>query len=199
MKQDRRSFATKTLLFIAFSAALVLSEADTVQAQGPKGRDLRMRDQQITALEREKARKREPAELLAEVNEDMAQLKALNEEMSAQAAATDQELNYKAILNDLAETNKRATRLGSNLALPPAEKDDKRTVVKDVGKGPLQPALLELNKLLDTFLNNPIFVDTGAIDMHLAAKARGDLDDIIVLSDKLRKSADKRSKAGVKS
>ncbi|HKB67995.1 MAG TPA: hypothetical protein VKC61_19200 [Pyrinomonadaceae bacterium] len=198
MKQDHILFATKPLLLFAIAAAFVCATPRTFQAQ-TKTRDLTVQEHQISALERERTRKREPKEILAEVNDDMARLKTLNETISAQAAATDQELNYKAILGDLAEINKRATRLSSNLALPSAEKDVKRNVVKAVGKGALQPTLLELNKLLDAFLNNPIFVDTGAIDMHLAAKARGDLDDIIVLSDKLRKSADKSSKAGVKS
>jgi hypothetical protein len=152
----------------------------------------------MSALEREKTRKREPTELLAEVNEDMGRLKTLNQEISAQAAATDQELNYKSIVDNLTEINKRSKRLGSDLALPPAEKEEKRNVDKDVGKDALQPALLELNKLLDSFLNNSIFTDTGAVDLHLAAKARADLDDIIALSERLRKSADKRSKGSGK-
>jgi hypothetical protein len=58
--------------------------------------------------------------------------------------------------------------------------------------------LLALNKLLDGFLHNPIFSDAGEIDLQLAAKARRDLEDITVLSEKLRKNADKRSKTSGK-
>lgn len=58
----------------------------------------------------------------------------------------------------------------------------------------MQPTLAALNKLLNSFLNNPIFSDAGAVDLQLAAKARRDLDDIIGLTDALRKSAQKRGK-----
>jgi hypothetical protein len=150
----------------------------------------------MSALEREKTRKREPTEILAEVNEDMSRLKTLNQGISTQAAATDEQLNYKSILDNLSEINKRAKRLGSDLSLPPAKKEEKRNVDKDFGKGALQPGLLELHKLLDSFLNNSIFSDTGAVDLHLAAQARGDLDNIIVLSEILRKSVDKHGKEG---
>jgi hypothetical protein len=150
----------------------------------------------MSALEREKTRDRKPEEILAEVNEDMTRLKMLNQAISAHAAAPDQSLDYKSIRADLKEVKKRATRLGNDLALAQANKEDKRQFGKDLDKGALQPALLDLNKLLDSFLTNPIFSDTGAIDLQLAAKARRDLDDAIVLSDKLQKSAEKRSKAG---
>jgi hypothetical protein len=55
--------------------------------------------------------------------------------------------------------------------------------------------LSALNKLLDGFLRNPIFSDSGPLDMRLAARARRDLEDIVVLSEKLRKNAEKRSNA----
>ncbi len=197
MKQDCVLFATKPLLFFAIAAAFICAAASTLRAQG-KQQDLTLREHQMSQLEREKTRKREPNEILAEVNEDMGRLKTLNEKISAHAAATDQQLNYKSILDNVTEVKKRATRLGTDLALPQEEKEEKRVVGKDAEKGALQPGLLELNKLLDGFLNNPVFSDTGAVDLQLATKARRDLDDIIVLSDKLRKSADKRSKAGGK-
>lgn len=152
----------------------------------------------MSSLEREKTRKREPKEILTEVNQDMGRLKILNQELSAHVAATDQQLNYKSILENLTEVKKRAVRLGTDLALPQEENKEKRIVGKDAEKGALQPALLELNKLVDDFLNNPIFSDTGAVDLQLAAKARRDLDGVILISDKLRKNAEKRSKASVK-
>ena len=151
--------------------------------------------QEVGELERSTTRKREPKEILAEVNEDLTRLKVLNEGISANANAADQQLNVKSIVENVTEIKKRSTRLSIDLALPPEEKGTKR---KDVENEVLQPALASLNKLLDSFLNNPIFSDAGAIDLQLAAKARGDLNDIIVLSDKVRKNADKWSKKGSK-
>jgi len=62
-----------------------------------------------------------------------------------------------------------------------------------------RPALSTLNQLLESFLHNPIFSDTGEIDLELAARARRDLDSIVVLSEKVRKNAEKRSKTSSKS
>jgi hypothetical protein len=197
MKQSPPSFAIKLFLLLLMVVAISCVTPARVQAQA-RTRDLTIQEHQMSALEREKTRPREPKQILAEVNEDMGRLKLLNGEISSQAAMTEQQLNYKAIVGNLVEINKRATRLGTDLALPPAEKEEKRTVGKDIGKVELQSSLLELNKLLDGFLNNPIFTDTGTVDLHLAAKAKGDLDDVIMISDKLRKNAEKRSKASVK-
>jgi hypothetical protein len=52
-----------------------------------------------------------------------------------------------------------------------------------------------LDKPLHSFLHNSVFTDTGAVDLQLAAKARKDLDDIIVVSEKVRKTAEKLSKS----
>lgn len=62
----------------------------------------------------------------------------------------------------------------------------------------LQPSLSVLNGLLDSFLHNPVFTDTGAVDLQLAAKARQDLEDIIVVSEKVRKTAEKLNKSSGK-
>lgn len=199
MKQDRISVALKPFLLFAMTAAFVCAGPGKLRAQtSVKTRDLTVQEHQMSSLEREKTRKREPKEILTEVNQDMGRLKILNQELSAHVAATDQQLNYKSILENLTEVKKRAVRLGTDLSLPQEENKEKRIVGKDAEKGALQPALLELNKLVDDFLNNPIFSDTGAVDLQLAAKARRDLDDVILISDKLRKNAEKRSKASVK-
>src|SRR2546421_5442117 len=174
MKQDLTSFAPRTLFSFAIAAAFVCAGAGSLSAQtAAPPQDLTLREHQMSELERAKTRKREPKEVLAEVNEDLTRLKVLNEGISANATATEQQLNIKSIVENVTEIKKRSARLSIDLALPPEEKGTKR---KDVENDALQPALASLNKLLDSFLNNPIFRDAGAIDLQLAAKARGDLN-----------------------
>lgn len=199
MKQNLSSFA-KALFLFAIAAAFVCAGRSSDRIFGAQGekRDLSSRERQLGQLERDKTRKRDPLEVMAEVNEDLTQLKALSGGISTHATATDQPLNYHSLVENVTEIKKRSTRLRTDLALPQGEKDEKHDSFKDAEKGDLQPALAALNKLLDSFLHNPIFTDAGAIDMQLANKARLDLDDIIVLSDKVRKNADKRSKTSGK-
>ncbi len=80
--------------------------------------------------------------------------------------------------------------------MPKADSKEKLPDFKEAEQGELQPALSSLNKLLESFLHHPIFSASGEIDMELAAQARRDLESIIVLSEKVRKNAEKRSKLG---
>jgi hypothetical protein len=199
MKQYRGSFGVKAHCLLAIVAAIICTIANSVLGQtANQPQDLTLREHQMSALEREKTRKRSPQEVLAEVNEDLNRLRVLNEGISAQAVAPDQQRNYKSIVENVTEIKKRSARLSIDLALPEKEREAKRTDAKEAERGALQPELAALNKLLDSFLSNPIFSDTGAIDLQLAAKARRDLDDIIARSDMLRKNAQKRGKDSVK-
>lgn len=186
--------AVRRLTLLAL--ALVASNAVPVNAQ--KTRDLDRREERLTALERETERKRDPKEILVEVNEDLSRLNALNEGLSTMAATSTQPLNYKGIVESLSEVKKRATRLKSSLALPKEQNEETSAGFKDAEKAELQLGLTTLNKLLASFLHNPIFSDSGPLDMRLAAKARRDLEDIIVLSEKLRKNAGKTNKPAEK-
>jgi hypothetical protein len=161
-------------------------------------RQVTLSERENSARENQATTRRDPKEVLAQVNEDLRQLKALSGGISTHAALTDQPLNYHSIVENVTEIRKRSKRLSTDLALPHEEKKDKGEDFKDAEQGELRPGLAALNKLLDSFLRNPIFSDAGPIDVQLAAKARRDLDDIIVLSEKLRKNADKRSKTNGK-
>ena len=188
-----------TLLLVTVGGVFVCAAATTAHAQaGP--RQIKSGERENSARENEAmapTRKRNPQEVMAEVNEDLLHLRTLNDGISTHAAATNQTLNYKSIVENVTEIKKRSTRLKTDLALPQDEKN-KSADFKDAEKGELQPHLAALNKLLHSFLHNPIFSDAGDIDMQLAARARRDLEDIIVLSEKLRKNADKRSKTSGK-
>jgi hypothetical protein len=196
MRLQLATHAARAFVLLALS-----STAAAIQPQNPVQRQVTQVERETTARENEATaptRKRDPNEVLAEVNEDLIQLKGLNDGISTHAAATDQPLNYNSIVANVTEIKKRSSRLKANLALPQDENKAKGADFKEAEKGELQPALVTLNKLIDSFLHNPIFSDAGSIDMQLAAKARRDLEDIIVLSDKVRKNADKRSKTSGK-
>ena len=183
---------------LVFTAGLILfaSAVNPARAQAIKGQqDLGLREHQMGELERAPAKKREAKDVLAEVNDDMARLAALHEVMTAALAASTQPLDAKSFIDRAVEIKMRSTRLRTDLALPVDDKAPKRDVLKGIDNTTLQPVVSVLDKLLDSFLHNPVFTDTGAVDLQLAAKARQDLEDIIVVSEKVRKSAEKLSKS----
>lgn len=175
--------------------------AAATTAHGQRGSqriEMAERANRVREDEMERSRKRDPSEVMAEVNDDLRQLNQLNDAIAMQTAATNQTISYDSLVGSAIEIKKRSIRLRTDLVLPKADSKEKLPEFNDAEKGELQPALASLNKLLESFLHNPIFSDAGEIDMQLAAKARHDLDSIIVLSEKVRKNAEKRSKSNNK-
>ena len=193
---NRFQLTLATQLILTLSLILVEGAVNPARAQAIKGQqDLGLREHQMGELERAPAKKREAKDVLAEVNDDMARLAALHEVMTAALAASTQPLDAKVFVDRAVEIKMRSTRLRTDLALPVDDKAPKRDVLKGIDNTTLQPVVSVLDKLLVSFLHNPVFTDTGAVDLQLAAKARQDLEDIIVVSEKVRKSAEKLSKS----
>ena len=187
--------ATSALTLIAATVIIMLWSATPLRAQvgGLTERDRNINDRtaEMSNLERRKAAaKRDPQEILAEVNEDFNRLRAIDEEMKTRLAS-NATLDYRQVAATSAEVKQHATRLKTNLTLP--DPKEKRLKVEEPGAD-LKPALTTLEGFLNSFLTNPIFSDAGDLDARLAGKAKLDLDSILELSEKIRKSADKLSK-----
>jgi hypothetical protein len=196
-----RSNVNLTVVALA-SFACVLLIAPSLRAQSPRTLPQNVPqvgdpDRQVRSQEIEAERpKRDPQLIMAEVNEDFSRLRALDDEMKL-VLKTGGAPDYKHIAESSVEIKKRAARLKANIVFPPPPKDEKRQRA-DPGDE-FQLLMATMDRLLTSFLTNPIFSDTGSLDTQLANKARYDLEDIIRLSDKLRKSADKMQKNAGKS
>jgi hypothetical protein len=195
MTKHRAKFAFLMIALLSFPCAAV-----PIVQQRSAPAQIRTSERENSAREHEAelARKRDPNEVMAEVNEDLRQLNELNGAIATHTVATNETPAYGLIVSSAAEIKKRSTRLRTNLALPKGDSKERLPDFKEAEQGELQPALSSLNQLLDSFLHNPIFSDSGGIDMQLAAKARHDLDSIVVLSERVRKNAEKRNKLSAK-
>lgn len=199
MQEKAISSLLRPLFLLILAGGSVCAAATTAHGQrGSQRIEMAERANRVREDEMERSRKRDPSEVMAEVNDDLRQLNQLNDAIAMQTAATNQTISYDSLVGSAIEIKKRSIRLRTDLVLPKADSKEKLPEFNDAEKGELQPALASLNKLLESFLHNPIFSDAGEIDMQLAAKARHDLDSIIVLSEKVRKNAEKRSKSNNK-
>jgi hypothetical protein len=190
------------MVTILTGIALVLALSSSVRAQRtlpdnvPRQTDP---DRQVRSQEIEASRtERDPQLIMAEVNEDFERLRAVDEELKLAIKATATAPDYKQVADASAEARKRAMRLKANLVLPQPLKNENRAKSPDMEGDEFTRLLVAMQKRLNSFLTNPIFSDTGGVDAQLATRARYDLEDIIKLSDKLRKSAEKMSKSGAK-
>jgi hypothetical protein len=157
--------------------------------------DVGIRDMQVRSLEIAKENKGDktptPApEVVKQVTEDFGRIQEINAEVM-RGYTSGAAPNYKALAESMGDINKRASRLNTNLLLPQLEASE-----------PLEQKdgspLVQLNALITSFATNPIFKNANTIDAEQGLKARRDLEHIIELSNRIRKSAEKLDRSGGK-
>jgi len=158
--------------------------------------DINLRDAQIRSLELGKERAsdkplpRPAPQTVQQVQQDFSRIKEINAQIMKSYAAGEAP-DYKNLSEAMAEMNKCASRLKTNLVLPEQAAYESRE------KSDRSP-LLDLNEVVTRFVTNPIFKNANTIDAEQAANAKRDLLGIIDLSHRIRKSAEKLSKQGNK-
>lgn len=187
------------LLFVV----LGLSESAGAQQPGANNRtsrtdtavamkDLNLRDSEVRSLEIAKDAAKSPTitkaapERVEQVRQDFGRIQEINVEV-LNAYRAGGPPDYKQVSRAMAEINKRARRLSTNLTLPDLT-DDETYPLQD------RSPLLDLNDLIVRFVTNPIFKNPNTFDADLAIKAKRDLVAIIELSRRIEKSAQKLAK-----
>lgn len=208
----RRGFASLA------GAALILTVQMAAQAQGgttpisrpggipgPENTRPSIKERQLVMdqMERDAAKVRTPEQeklALVQIAEDYQRIQIINNKMmgSTIPAATP---NYSFITDTTAEIRKRAIRMRDNLRLPKpkfgdGEKPPEYQKPRDVKT--LKSSLLVLDDVIMRFVENPVFKNTGVVNVELAAKASRDLETIIEFSQFISKDAEKLGKAAEK-
>lgn len=196
---------TAALCFLAISAVPALAQR-TSRSTGMERRSEEMnrrRDQ----LEREmllrgvepksKDAEQQPAPAtVSQVRQDFERIQAIYNEF-VRVMASKKPLDYEYVSDATAEIKKCSSRLKSNLALPSADdKGKSRKPQENVGDEQIEAALLLLTTRIRSFVTNPLFESSGALDIKLSAMASHDLEKIIELSDRIRKRAGTLNKPG---
>lgn len=199
----RRFFGRRIVGLLACSCFLLegLSSAQTGSRPYPVGRRVEEMNRQAEQYERDDrsrsdkrvdARERKPSRATAvQVREDFGRIQTIyNELVLAMSAGMMLDDNF--ISDALEGINKSASRLKSNLALPRI--DDKEKPQKqdnEIAEAKLERSLTLLCSHISDFVTNPLFESSGVLDVELSIKASRDLNEIIELSDHLRKKTGK--------
>jgi hypothetical protein len=132
--------------------------------------------------------------LMAQTEEDFTRILTLHNEI-ARAITTNDTLNYQFVSEATGEIKKRASRVQSSLALrlsaEEAAKFEKLDPKKDL---PIKDELIRLCNQIRSFVTNPSIENPNTINAEQMTKARRDLEDLIQLSGKIKKDAEKLSK-----
>ena len=176
--QQRRSDSTQRELQRTLERDLMLREMEQTAARGPAPRSSRQLP-------------------FTQISEDFERIQIINHTL-ALASASGVELDLRQVAQAASEIKKRAGRLKENLILP--ESVEARPKPSDVIEpGQLKESLAALDKLVISFVHNPGFRSVKVIDTEWAVKARRDLEEIIELSGRLKRSCEQLHKAAQKS
>jgi len=186
----------ENLLIVALCLLVVFAAPKSADGQkSVPQRDVSSAERNIRAMEIGAGTPKDSKTIMAEVNEDFDRIRAINNDVKT-ATSSNASLSYKSISDSAVEIKKRATRLKADLTgLPKAtaeEKHQKPGVPPDEAQ--MRSLLSSLNGVMTSFLSNPVFSDMGTLDNQLALKARRDLEDMIELSEVVKKGAEKLGK-----
>ena len=167
------------------------SAREVVRAIGQKEMDRLLLLKPIVATKDDSARR----SVLKQVSEDFKSLQDLNNKMMAQAWSRP-ELDYHYLSEMISRIRLRATRLKANLVLPEPEGEATTQPASNFSDAEkFRAALLQLDRHIMSFATNPLFQKPDVVEVGLANRACRDLSVVVELSEKLKKSASKLSKA----
>jgi hypothetical protein len=109
---------------------------------------------------------------------------------------SEKPFDYKFIATETEEINKRASRLKTHLLreVPEGEKKEENKEV-EIADAQMKDALVTMVKRIDSFTENPVFKVPDVVDVEQTVKADRDLRRVILLSEGIRKTAERLSKA----
>lgn len=138
---------------------------------------------------------RRSAEAAAEqMRDDFKNIQLLRNKL-ARHLMSNKPFDYKFIATETEEINKRANRLKAHLLreVPDGEKPGQGKQV-EITDAQMRDAIVTMSKRIDSFTENPVFKVPDVVDVQQSAKANRDLRHIILLSEGIRKTAERLNK-----
>ena len=173
-----------------FCITLLLLSVSSSQAQVPRRlstqEQIQNREWALGHIRREVAvdhRAREKALAQLELRNDYRKLQVVNNDLMKRVfkPSDTEKITQKEIRSSLGEIKKLAERLRLNFGLPKPETDEPPNDLA------LKPGLLQLDKAVMSFVDNPLLQQPRVYDAELASQAGRDLSDVSRLAEALRK------------
>lgn len=176
-----------------------IEEAKSAEMRRRAGDDAqRLASWELRLLEQRKSAPRERNYDLtyAQIREDYRQLQLVNNALARATSAGAHDA--KEIERAVAEIRRRAARLRENMALPEPDEAVRREVAPAKAER-VDHLLIILDNLVMAFVNSPVFEQGKVVNVRQSMKARADLEEIIAVSDRIRKGSERLKAAAQKS
>jgi len=136
-----------------------------------------------------KAARERRRSLFPQINEDFQRIQVIHNEI-VRMLQPDKGLNYDRLADLTNDIKKRSERLRENLALPQPEKTDTPpTRSEAIDEAHLKKTIADLHDVIVSFVANPIFKNLGVVDAKVVDAAGDNLNDIIDLSEEIKREA----------
>jgi hypothetical protein len=205
MSNWRKIAKRSTVLFCVLLTVCAAAVAARSQARypGPEARENnRSMDEYDRTLNRMKNDAKAATErrrnLFPQINEDFQRIQVIHNEI-VRMLQPNKELNYDRLADLTADMKKRSARLRENLALPePEPTQSQPTHSETIDEAHIKKTIADLHDVVVSFVANPIFKNLGVVDTKTVDSAGKDLDNLIDLSDLIKKEAKTLGKSAKK-
>ena len=186
------------MLIISSVCGIAFSEPITGQTVGDPAKaqmqEMDRRELQLNSVGTDRGRANDPKRsqaMMDQVSEDFQRILTLHNEI-VRAIASDRSLSYQFISDAAGEIRKRAARLQSSLKLQkPEPTTENRVRGTDLKTMETKDELILLCKQIESFVRNPIIDKPGTVDAQQLGRARRDLQEIVEISDGIKKHLEK--------
>lgn len=191
------------LLSVLASAQIAASQTRPSILPGPAAREgnraMDDYDRTINRMKNDaKAVNERRRNLFPQINEDFRQIQMIHNEI-VRMLQPEKALNYERLSDLTGDMKKRGARLREYLALPePEENKEQPAHPEPIDETHMKESIADLHDLVVTFVANPIFKNLGVVDAKVIYAARENLDDIIWMSDQIKREARQLSKSAKK-
>ena len=166
-------------------------QAEMINRAGENERRIAAWELRMAEVRRPPAQRRDATLAYSQIRDDYKQIQISNNDLLRLVAAGGA-LDLKVVTKSASDIKTRALRLKENLMLPEPKKLAERPKPEALAEAAqLKPSLSKLDALIFEFVNNPIFDQTRAVNVEQAAKARRDLEEIIEISDQIKKCGER--------
>ena len=184
------------IVFPLLVLVTILSAAGVARSQYPgtaireRNRVMDDHDRDINRMKNDaKAANERRRNLFPQINEDFQRIQVIHNEI-VRLLQSDKGLNYSRLAELTDDMKKRGTRLRENLALPEREKTDQHPAHSEtVDETHMKKTIVTLHDLVVTFVASPIFKNLGVVDAKVIEDARDNLDQLIDVSDEIKREA----------
>ena len=189
MSNWRKIAERSTVLFCVLLSVSVVARSQTPAAR-EDNRTLDEYDRTLNVMKNDaKAASARRRSLFPQINEDFQRIQVIHNEI-VRMLQPDKGLNYDRLADLTNDMKKRSARLRDNLALPqPQKTDTPPTHSEAIDEVHIKKTIADLHDVIVSFVANPIFKNLGVVDAKVVDGAGENLDDIIDLSEEIKREA----------